>query len=114
MRTTILIFFITFLLTGCASKPQSLYYWGDYQPELYSYLKGDSKGTKEQIGSLDETLQKARSQDMHLPPGYYAHIGLLHLEDGNLDEFKNFLEMEREIFPESAEYVGFLLKTFEK
>ena len=114
MRTTILIFFIALFLSGCASKPRSLYYWGNYQPELYGYLKGDSKGHKEQIGSLEEPLQKARSQDMHLPPGYYAHVGLLHLEDGNLDEFKKFLEIEKELFPESAEYVGFLLKTFKE
>ena len=26
------------LLAGCATQPQPLYYWGDYQPQLYGHF----------------------------------------------------------------------------
>lgn len=101
------------LLTGCANQPKPLYYWGDYQPQVYEYFKGaEGKGQEEQIAALEETLQKARATDAALPPGYHAHLGLLYLKTGKLDQVKQQLETERSNFPESAAYMDFLLKKF--
>lgn len=103
-----------FLFAGCAQKPQTLYYWGNYQPEVYTHLQGEGKGVQEQIASLDETMQKASAEGKQLPPGYHAHLALLHLENGHLEQFKNHLETEKALFPESRGYIDFLLKEFKK
>lgn len=101
------------VLAGCAQPPKPLYYWGNYQTQVYDHFRSDSKGPLEQLRLLDEQAEKAKSVGLPLPPGYYAHLGLVYLQLGRSDDAKRALETERSAFPESAPYMDTLLKRFE-
>ena len=98
------------LLSGCAdNSPRQLYYWdGAYTGSVYEYLseEGDAGA---QIAALEESLQKAYQRAAKVPPGLYAHLGLLYLSQGNGAKFKAYVEKEAELYPESRDYAIFLL-----
>ena len=98
------------LLSGCADdSPRQLYYWdGAYTGSVYEYLteEGDAGA---QIAALEESLQKAYQRAAKVPPGLYAHLGLLYLSQGNGAKFKAYVEKEAELYPESRDYAIFLL-----
>lgn len=98
------------LLSGCADdSPRQLYYWdGAYTSSVYEYLseEGDAGA---QIAALEQSLQKAYQRAAKVPPGLYAHLGLLYLSQGNGAKFKAYVEKEAELYPESSDYALFLL-----
>ena len=98
------------LLSGCADdSPRQLYYWdGAYTSSVYEYLseEGDAGA---QIAALEQSLQKAYQRAAKVPPGLYAHLGLLYLSQGNGAKFKAYVEKEAELYPESRDYAMFLL-----
>ncbi|HMV07113.1 MAG TPA: DUF4810 domain-containing protein [Rhodocyclaceae bacterium] len=96
------------LLAGCANRPQSLYYWGTYQGQVYGQLQG-TISPQAQIQSLEETREKARAEGKALPPGFQAHLGMLYGESGQLDRFQQNLDAEKRQFPESATFVDFMM-----
>lgn len=96
-------------LSGCAAPQQPLYYWGDFQSQQYSYLKGE-KGPEDSIQNLEKIREEARSKGKSLPPGLQAHLGMLYGLTGRTDMFEQNLQAERQQFPESAAYLDFLLK----
>lgn len=96
-------------LTGCATPTKPLYYWGDYQPEVYSYFK-KQESPETQLGKLEVTVQKAQSEGLPLPPGFNAHLGLLYLQTGQGGKAQMAFQTEKTRFPEAAPYMDFLLK----
>ncbi|MCX7206660.1 MAG: DUF4810 domain-containing protein [Proteobacteria bacterium] len=96
------------LLAGCSTPPKTLYQWEGYQPQVYEYLKG--QGPEAQIGILEADLQKIHAKGNRPPPGYHAHLGLLYSSIGKLDLVEKEFQTEKELFPESATYMDFLLK----
>ena len=101
------------LLVGCAG-PQRLYQWEDYQPQVYEYFKGQGSGSEAQIAALESGVQKIRAKGTMPPPGYHAHLGLLYSHQGKADQVVQQFETEKTLFPESAPYMDFLLKKFQK
>jgi hypothetical protein len=99
-------------MSGCANQPKPLYHWGEYQPQVYEYFKGDGKSVEEQIIALEKDVQKARAEDAALPPGYHAHLGLLYLKTGKIDQVKQEFDTEKALYPESATFMDFLSKKF--
>ena len=97
------------LLTGCVTKPQPLYYWGDYQAQLYGHFTKEI-GPEEQIAKLEAGLEEARSDGKPVPPGYLAHLGILHAQVGHTDQMLKYFEAEKAQYPESAAYIDFLLR----
>ena len=97
-------------LAGCTQAPKRLYYWEDFQPQLYEYFKADKSGPEEQLRILDAHAQKARARGAALPPGFRAHLAMIYLRLGRDGEAKQALEAEKASFPESAQYMDFLLK----
>lgn len=101
-------------LTGCAAKrPQPLYYWGEYQNQVYNHFKAET-GPEEQIVALEGAAEHAASGNQALPPGFRAHLALLYGKTGRLDKMADGLAAEKEKFPESAAFMDFLLKKFQK
>ncbi|WP_374342080.1 DUF4810 domain-containing protein [Azonexus sp.] len=96
-------------LTGCATRPEPLYYWGNYQGQVYAYFKGDT-APEEQILALEAELEKARAKGKRPPPGYHAHLAMLYGKTGRTDRLQQHLEAEKAQFPESAPFMDFLLK----
>ena len=100
-------------LSGCATRQQPIYYWGDFQAQQYSYFKGD-KGPEEGILSLEKVREEARANGRPVPPGMQAHLGMLYGLTGRTDLFEQNLQAERQQFPESSVYVDFLMKKNQK
>lgn len=96
-----LFLLLTLLLSSCAS--QSIYYWGHYQDLLYDQYQTPGKATpEEQVLKLEEDIEKARSKNKPLPPGFYAHLGYQYLQMGRTAEAKESFDAEKRQFPESA------------
>lgn len=108
-RLCALAIFSTALLAGCATRSQPLYYWGDYQAQVYGHFKGE-KSPEEQIQALEKVREQARSQGKPLPPGFQAHLAMLYGQTGGAERLIEQLEAEKKQYPESATFMDFLLK----
>ncbi|WP_258002212.1 DUF4810 domain-containing protein [Burkholderia sp. WAC0059] len=98
------------LLTGCAANsPPPIYQWTGYQPAVYDYLNG-AKAPQEQIDALEKALQEIRASGHTPPPGFHAQLGMLYASVGNETQAMQEFEVEKELFPESATYMDFLMK----
>ncbi len=100
------------LLAGCAAPSKPLYQWESYQPQVYEYFKGASK--EKQIAELERGLEKIKSTNGAVPPGYHAHLGLLYSSLGRDDQMVQEFQTEKALFPESAAYIDFLMKNVKK
>lgn len=89
-----------------------MYYWGDYQPQVYNYFAGDSQSVEAQQIKLEATAQQAQAKGLPLPPGFNAHLGLLYLKSGQAEKAELAFQTEKAQFPESTPYIDFLLKKF--
>lgn len=101
-------------LAGCATPSRSLYYWGDYQPQVYAYFKGDGESPEAQRTKLEATAQQAQAKGEALPPGFHAHLGLLYLKAGQVEQARRAFQTEEAQFPESKPYMDFLLRRFDE
>lgn len=100
-------------LTGCANKaPPPLYGWNGYEKNLDTYFRGDRESLDTQAKQMEDNLQKIRAAGQATPPGFQAHLGLLHGKQGDLARFQQHLQAEKEQFPESETFVNFLLRKF--
>jgi hypothetical protein len=97
-------------LLGCAEAPKRLYHWDGFQAQLYQHFKGDDSSPDEQLRILNEQSQRARASGGALPPGFRAHVAMIYLRLGRDTEAKLELEAEKASFPESTQYMDFLLK----
>lgn len=89
------------LLGACATKP--LYYWGNYESVTYRSMTEPGKTSPEQqIKLLEKDVSNARSEKLPLPPGFYAHLGYLYAEAGQVDLARNNFRLEEQKFPEST------------
>ncbi len=101
---------VSAVLVGCAQAPKPMYQWESFQGQLYQHFKGDSSSPDEQLRILEAQAQKARAVSAALPPGFHAHLAMIYLRLGRDDEARLELEAEKASFPESAQYMDFLLK----
>jgi hypothetical protein len=98
------------VLAGCVPAPARLYHWEGFQDQLYEHFKADSSSPEEQLRILGAQVEKARASGAALPPGFRAHLAMIYLRLGRDGEAKQELEAEKANFPESAQYMDFLLK----
>ncbi|UVK82999.1 DUF4810 domain-containing protein [Pseudomonas sichuanensis] len=110
-RTVAALLLGSALLAGCNSH-KTLYQWESYQPQVYSYLKGDAK--EEQITALERDLEKIKAKNGAVPPGYHAQLGLLYSSLGKDDQMIQQFRTEKALFPESTAYMDFLMKNASK
>jgi hypothetical protein len=101
---------VSAVLAGCAQAPKPMYQWEGFQGQLYQHFKGDGSSPEEQLRVLEAQAQKARAGSAALPPGFRAHLAMIYLHLGRDDEARLQLEAEKASFPESAQYMDFLLK----
>lgn len=78
--------------------------------QQYDQLTRDAAVPDQQIKALDAHAEKARAANAALPPGFRAHLGMLHLEGGNASRARELWQAEKVAFPESALYIDQLLK----
>jgi len=95
------------MLSGCVAQPKTLYNWGSYQNQLYARFKADTSPDK-QIQEMEKTLQ-TRKSDQPMAPGFHAHLGMLYGDVGRRAEMCEQFKLEKQLFPESAQFMDFLL-----
>ncbi|MGE5471342.1 MAG: DUF4810 domain-containing protein [Bacteroidota bacterium] len=110
-RPAVLLLACGALLSGCAARHEPLYYWGDYQPQVYGYFTGD-KSPEDQIQALEAGIEKARASGKPLAPGYQAQLGMLYAKTGREDQTRHYFEAEKAQFPEGRPFMDFLLRNF--
>jgi hypothetical protein len=104
-----LFLIVTTFVSGCASH--SIYYWGDYEELIYTQYHEPGKATPEyQIEKMQADIQRAKSNNKALPPGFYAHLGYQYLQLGKAGEARQYFETEKGNFPESAVLMDRFLK----
>lgn len=110
MNRRILCILAVLGLTACASRQDtSLYYWKGYSDQVYAQLQ--EKHAKNPVAEMEQYFNQAASQNKKAAPGAHAHLGLLYLNEGNSQQAKEQWLKEKELFPESATFIDFLLKT---
>ncbi|MFT4937224.1 MAG: hypothetical protein ACI88A_000238 [Paraglaciecola sp.] len=108
MRRYLLAAALTIFLGGCASTQGNLY-WGSYSSTLYDLKKEPSEQTRgAHIESLQDIISKSTAKSLRIPPGVYAELGQMMLEDGNTPEGSKYLSLEVSTYPESAKLVAII------
>lgn len=110
MKKLLITTCLAIILTGCASN-QSMYYWGEYESLLYKSFHTAGEATPDiQISQLEEDIEKAKAKGKKIPPGIYAHLGLMYAAAGNQSLAMEALEMEKSLFPESATLIDGMIE----
>ena len=98
------------MLIGCAQAPKQLYMWEAFPRQQYEVLLRGGVSPETQIQALEAHAEKARAANGALPPGFRAHLGMLHLATGHAATARQMWQAEKVAFPESAPYIDSLLK----
>ncbi|GFO61018.1 lipoprotein [Geomonas silvestris] len=97
-------------LAGCATKP--VYYYGDYTKTQLEYVREPNEQTmKQRFEALDDIIanSKDKSSSGRVPPGIYADYGYLLTVTGKNAEAVAKYKQERELYPESAVFVDYMI-----
>lgn len=106
---------IALALAGCATRPTTLYQWGNYEELIYSsHAAPGDVPTEKQVEILEADYQKARSGHGRMPPGWHAQLGVLYFQLGKPDQARQELLTEKAQFPESGVFVDRLLTNLQK
>jgi hypothetical protein len=96
-------------LSGCqTTKP--LYNYGAYQDTVYAHFKNEDSSVTQEIDALEKTIAKSAAKNLQVGPGVNAHLGYLYIESGQMDLGVAYLRKEKALYPESAQFIDFLLK----
>lgn len=93
-----------FLLIGCSSI-RPLYYWGNYEPVVYSHYSDKNSPTQE-IEKLRKDERDAREENLPLNPGYHSYLGYLYYQVGNFSMANQEFAKEKKMFPESEKLMN--------
>ncbi|NIE97265.1 DUF4810 domain-containing protein [Acinetobacter sp. Tr-809] len=111
MKKILLTSLITIGLVGCAAGPQPLYSWGSYTQQTYLMYNAPEKAMPNaQITKLEAEIEKAKGKNLVVPPGLYAHLGLLYLQENNAQKATEYFQLERQVYPESTVLMDRLLQ----
>ena len=111
MKNFLFVLTASVLLTACAtgSKVTPLYYWGGFESLQYQSLV-DAKSVSDQVTKMEQYFTEAQAKGLKPAPGSYAHLGMLYAKVGQADAAKKYLELEKNSYPESANYIDFVIK----
>lgn len=105
---------IALCMTGCANN-QTTYHWGNYEQVVYNMYKNPEAATADQqLTTLRNDVEIAASKGKPVPPGVFAHMGMLYASMGDSEQAKESLNEELVRYPESAVFVEGLLTRMDK
>lgn len=104
------------LTLGACAKPTPLYVYGDYSE---SYYKDKKTANEESRLKLEAAMEKAigeaaNSRSGRVPPGMYANLGYMYLQDGKAQEAISLFEKEKAVYPEAAHFMDRIIAKVEK
>lgn len=99
-------------LVGCSTSSQRpLYSWGNFPQQSYLILSNSVDTSPEaQIQFLEKDIEVARAKNLAIPPGLYAHVGMLYLDIQQVSRAMSYFELEKQTYPESTVLMNRLLK----
>jgi hypothetical protein len=104
LRSVFLVFCI--VAGGCATQPREHYHWGNYEALLLAmYLEPGAADPFTQIEKLSADIQQAENAGKPVPPGLYAHLGMMYAQNGDASQAEAAFYKERELFPESGVFI---------
>jgi len=98
------------LTTGCATRIEPLYQWGNFTRLQYDVLLRSGASPVTQVQLMELHAAKGRGGNGALPPGFRAHLGMLKLSLGDAEGAKSAWQAEKAAFPEATHYMDRLLK----
>lgn len=111
MKNLFLLPLIGLALVGCVSTPSVLYSWGSYPEQSYlMYSQPQKASPSAQIQKLEAEVEKSKAKNLAVPPGLYAHLGLMYAEENNMNRAAEYFQLERQVYPESTVLMDRLLK----
>ena len=110
MKKIVLPCCLFFFMTGCVSNTQ-LYYWGNYTNARLNYVKTPSQKTRLAYQrELLSIIDKSNEKNTPVPPGIYAELGKLKMEDGLSNEATPLFIAEATLYPESQTFLSTYLQ----
>ena len=110
-KTVLALIGLSLILVGCGGGATSLYRWGAFPQQTYNYMSEKPKTFPlEQIAHLEKDLEKSKAENRAVPPGLYAHLGLLNLDIQNAQQAAMYFQLEKQIYPESTVLMNRLLQ----
>ncbi len=114
MKKNIILFVSIAILASCVPAKQ-LYSWENYGTTSYNYLKNsDEESLQKLIENYQIVIDKQKGTRGVVPPGVYADLGFLLLQNGETDEGKVMLQKEIDLYPESKIFIDRVLKMMEE
>lgn len=99
------------LASGCAPRHKNIYYWGQYEHLLHDmYINPGKAAPDVQIDKLNTDIQQAADNGKPVPPGIYAHLGFVYATQGDGVRAKAAFNQEKEMYPESSQFIDGLMK----
>lgn len=110
-KTVLALIALSLFLVGCGGGNPSLYRWGEFPQQTYNYMSGKEKTSPlEQITRLEKDVEISKAENRAVPPGLYAHLGLLNLDIQNSQRAAMYFELEKQVYPESTVLMNRLLQ----
>lgn len=107
-----LFILFTTVMTGCATKSNSMYAWGTLPQQHYLMYTQPQKATpNQQIKALEAQIEKTKANNQTIPPGLYAHLGLMYSMIQQMNQANHYFNLERQLYPESSILMNRLLQT---
>ena len=109
MRLTVMLSALgcALVLSGCA--PTGLYAWGDYADDMFKHEQNDLTD-QEYLARIEADLKASEKAGYRIPPGLYADVGTANLKLGNAEAALVYYEKERNLWPESRDFMDMLIK----
>ncbi len=97
-------------ITGCITKPPSMYEYGNYSESYYAMKKDSGETTQAEWKiALEEIITKSKEKSLRVPPGVYANLGYIHLKINNIDNAISYFKEEKLVYPESTKLMDTLI-----
>ena len=117
----------TFSFTGCASllygsrgkgHEETMYNWDNYSSTTFKYVKNgdESEESVQDLINVYRTIMSNQAGTYRgtIPPGVCADYGYLLVRSGKIEEGKELLLKEKELYPESSKFIDSIVKKIER
>lgn len=117
MKKVFLIGLLGLSLCGCVQDNiEPIYQWSDFENSIRQTLDGSqlNKSLVQEFYDMESMRLTYIAQNKVPPPGFYAHLGLLHEKRGNFEEMNSCFQNEMRLYSESEHFMNFLLSRSDK
>ena len=100
------------VFSSCSSAPLPMYQWYGYENAAYNYVKvSDDESLTALTDAYQQILDGQEKTVRQVPPpGICADYGFMLIQAGKTEEGKELLLKEKELYPESAQFVDSVLR----